>query len=76
MITKKIIRSIDELQKIQRYATRANEDVAIVSNDGSINVDAKSFIGLFALDFSEPVLLVSEDERFHKNVANIGETVE
>ncbi len=76
MITKKMIRSIDELQEIQRQATRASEDVAIASLDGSINVDAKSFIGLFALDFSEPVLLVSEDEKFHKRVEHIGVTVE
>ena len=76
MITKKMIRSIDELQEIQRQATRAKEDVGIASIDGSINIDAKSFIGVFALDFSEPVLLVSEDEKFHKHIAHIGETVE
>lgn len=76
MITKKIIQSIAELQEIQTQAIRFNEDVGIHSLDSSIIVDAKSFIGLFALDFSKPVLIVSESEAFHKAIQDIGEDVE
>lgn len=76
MITKKIFRSIDELQLVQYYATLSSEDVGFHSEDGKIIVDAKSFIGLFGLNFAEPVLVVSEDEDFHRKIANIGETVE
>ncbi len=76
MITKKMFRSIDELQLVQYYATLSSEDVGFHSEDGKIIVDAKSFIGLFGLDFAEPVLVVSEDEDFHKKISNIGQTVE
>lgn len=75
MVTKKIISSVSELQEIQFYAQRAKEDVAIMSPDSKISVDAKSFIGLFGLDFSKSVLIVSEDEWFHKKIAGVGHTV-
>ena len=71
-----MFRSIDELQLVQYYATLSSEDVGFHSEDGKIIVDAKSFIGLFGLDFAEPVLVVSEDEDFHKKISNIGQTVE
>lgn len=76
MVTKKSIRNIEELQKIQALANYATEDVGIHSEDSSIIVDAKSFMGLFALDFTRPVLIVSEDLNFHRRIANVGETLE
>ena len=56
------ITSITELQAIQRLATSVTEDVYFHSPDNSIMVDAKSFIGLFALDFSKPVKVVTESQ--------------
>ncbi len=56
------IKSISELQEIQRLATTVQEDVYFHSLDNSIMVDAKSFIGLFALDFSKPVKVVTENQ--------------
>jgi hypothetical protein len=41
------------------------------SLDNSIMVDAKSFIGLFTLDFSQPVLLVTENQYVLDNVDKI-----
>jgi len=76
MISKKIIRSISELQAIQNLAISFNEDVGIHSPDSKTIVDAKSFIGLFALDFSQPVLIVSESKALHKALEGIGEDVE
>ena len=76
MITKKRFHNIEELQKIQALANRTAESVGLHSEDGTIIVDAKSFIGLFALDFTRPVLVVSEDMNFHKRIARIGETLE
>ena len=75
MITKKRFHNIEELQKLQAVANRCPEEVGIHSEDSSIIVDAKSFIGLFALDFTKPVLVVSEDMEFHKRIMRIGETV-
>lgn len=76
MVTTKHFHNIEELQKVQFLATQCAEDVGLHSEDGSVIVDAKSFIGLFALDFSKPVMVVSEDLDFHKKIANIGETLE
>ena len=62
MVKEIVINSISELQAIQRLATSVKEDVYFHSLDNSIMVDAKSFIGLFTLDFSKPVLLVTESK--------------
>lgn len=75
MITKKRFHNIEELQKLQALANRCPDGVGLHSEDGSIIVDAKSFIGLFALDFTKPVLVVSENMDFHKRIAKVGETL-
>ncbi|MDF2511380.1 MAG: hypothetical protein K0S04_1246 [Herbinix sp.] len=75
MITKKLIRTIDELQAIQRLATNCEADVAFHSLDSSIIIDAKSYIGMYALNFKEPILVVCEDAQLHQDIATIGETV-
>lgn len=54
--------SVAELQGLQRLACEVNEDVFIHSKDGKVKVDAKSFIGLFTLDFSQPVDIVTESQ--------------
>lgn len=61
VITKKF-NSVDELQKLQRLACESVEDVFIHSLDDSIMVDAKSFINLFTLDFTQPVKIVTESK--------------
>lgn len=76
MISKKKINYIHELQEIQRLATKSLCDVGLHSLDSSIMIDAKSYIGMFALDFSQPILVVSEDAKFHESIKDIGESVE
>lgn len=76
MLTKKHFNDIHELQKIQYLATQCDSDVGLHSEDGSVIVDAKSFIGLFALDFTKPILVVSENMNFHRAIADIGETLD
>lgn len=75
MITKKRFYNIDELQKLQALANRCPDAVGLHSEDSSIIVDAKSFVGLFALDFTKPVLVVSENMDFHKRIMRVGETL-
>jgi len=75
MVTKKKLSSISELQDIQRLAVECPSEVGLQSPDGSIIIDAKSYIGMYALDFSQPVLIVSEDAGFHKQIQNIGQNV-
>lgn len=76
MVSKKRIRYINELQDIQRLAVACPSDVGLHSEDGSMIVDAKSYIGMYALDFTQPILVVSEDEDFHEQIRNIGENIE
>jgi len=75
MITKKLFTTINELQQVQKLAEHCPDPVAFHSPDSSIRIDAKSYIGIYALDFTQPVLVVSENEEFHKKIADIGTTV-
>ncbi|MGD9559623.1 MAG: hypothetical protein AB7V55_03335, partial [Oscillospiraceae bacterium] len=72
MISKKRIRYINELQDIQRLAVACRDGVGLQSPDGSMVVDAKSYIGMYALNFNEPVYVVSENEEFHRQIRDIG----
>ena len=47
--------SISELAELQRLAVQADKPVYIANEDDSIRVDARSFLGLFALDYSKPL---------------------
>ncbi len=76
MISKKKIHYITELQEIQRLAVECLQDVELRSIEGDMVVDAKSYIGMYALDFTKPILIVSEDTDYHKKIHDIGENVE
>jgi hypothetical protein len=76
MVSKKLFHTIDEVQKIQYLATQCPSDVALHSVDSSKIIDAKSYIGFYALDFRQPVLVVSEDAAFHKAIHDIGENID
>ena len=69
MIIVKKFNDVSELQKLQRIACSVPEDVYLHSMDDSIMVDAKSFINLFTLDFSEPVKIVTESRRGWKGIS-------
>ncbi len=75
MVSTKKFDTIEELQKVQLLATQCPVDVRMSSPDGSIMVDAKSYIGVYALDFKKPVLIISEDENFHKAIQSVGKNV-
>lgn len=71
-----MIRYINELQDIQRLSVECPQDVALRSEDGTMDIDAKSYIGMYALDFTKPILVVSSDAEFHERIKNIGENLE
>ena len=73
MITVKRFGSIADIQKVQKAACEVDEDVFLHSMDDSVMVDAKSFIGLFALDFTKPIKVVSESPYIHEVVESIPE---
>ena len=51
--------SISELAELQR-AVQADKPVYIANEDDSIRVDARSFLGLFALDYSKPLKVITD----------------
>ena len=71
MMIKKHFHSISDIQKLQQIACEVEEPVFLHSLDGSVKVDAKSFIGLFALDFSEDVYVVTESDWVERQVNQI-----
>ena len=62
MVITRQFKSVDELQRLQRLACSVPDEVFIHSLDDVIMVDAKSFINLFTLDFTQPVKIVTENE--------------
>lgn len=68
MFIVKQFNSVDELQALQRLACSTDEEVYIHSMDDAVMVDAKSFINLFTLDFSQPVKIVTESDYVAKEV--------
>ena len=60
MIVPMQIDSLEELYQLQQLACKVNEPVYVHAADDSIMVDARSFLGLFTLDFSKPVNIVTD----------------
>ena len=53
------INSISELADLQQLAAHADKPVYIANEDDTIRVDARSFLGLFALDYSKPMKVIT-----------------
>jgi hypothetical protein len=75
MVSKKLFHNISEVSAVQQLAEQCPADVALHSPDSTTIIDAKSYIGLYALDFRQPVLVVSEDAEFHRAIRDIGDNV-
>ena len=54
------INSISELADLRQLAAHADKPVYIANEDDTIRVDARSFLGLFALDYSKPMKVVTD----------------
>lgn len=54
------LESISELADLQQLAVHADKPVYIANEDDSIRVDARSFLGLFALDYSKPMKVITD----------------
>ena len=59
--------SIAQLQRLQEIASSCDDEIFLHSLDDSVRVDAKSFIGLFTLDFTQPVKVVTDSEVLPKS---------
>ena len=54
------IESISELADLQQLAVHADKPVYIANEDDTMRVDARSFLGLFALDYSKPMKVITD----------------
>lgn len=54
------LQSISELAELQQLAAHADKPVYITNEDDQIRVDARSFLGLFALDYSRPLKVITD----------------
>ena len=54
------LQSISELADLQQLAAHADKPVYIANEDDTIRVDARSFLGLFALDYSRPLKVITD----------------
>ncbi len=61
MVKQVKISNFDEVKNIMKAATRCNDEIGVHDARGSI-ADAKSILGLMSLDYTKPVMLVSENE--------------
>gem|GEM_PF-265293 len=52
--------SLADLEALQKLANAADAPVYLSSEDESLQVDARTFLGLFSVDFSKPVKVVTD----------------
>lgn len=73
MVKQVTVNNFSEVKNILSAATSSVADIGVHDTKGSI-ADAKSILGLMSLDYTKPVLLVSEDEaaleKVYKALAN------
>lgn len=67
MITKIKLHSAEDLREFMNLAWECGDDIGVHTKDGKI-ADAKSILGLIALDYNEPVMVVTENDMFPRNL--------
>jgi hypothetical protein len=59
--------SAEDLRVFMNLAWHTDSDIGVHTTEGQI-ADAKSILGLIALDYSKPVMVVTEDESFFDKI--------
>ncbi len=67
MIKEVMLRSAEDLRQFMYLAMQSAEDIGVHTVEGKI-ADAKSILGLMALDYNKPVKVVTEDPHFLKQI--------
>lgn len=67
MIKEVTLQSAEDLRQFMFLAMQSVEDIGVHTVDDKI-ADAKSVLGLMALDYSKPVKVVTEDAHFLKQI--------
>lgn len=61
------LKTAEDLREFMNLAWNCPDDIGVHDPEGRI-ADAKSILGLIALDYSQPVKVVSENEAFFNNL--------
>lgn len=67
MVRRIKLSSAEDLKQFMNLAWNCEDDIGVHAPDGQI-ADAKSILGLIALNYEEPVLVVTENEAFYKKI--------
>lgn len=67
MITKVRLTTAEDLREFMNLAWDCPDDIGVHTVSGDI-ADAKSVLGLISLDYSKPVMVVTENETFPKKL--------
>lgn len=67
MIKQVMLNTAEDLREFMFLAMQSVEDIGVHTVDDKI-ADAKSVLGLMALDYSKPVKVVTDDARFLKQI--------
>lgn len=69
MVKEVTIKNIKQIQQVVAMASTCADDIGVHDAEGKI-ADAKSILGMLALDLSAPVKLVSEDSELIEKVSS------
>ena len=67
MVKEIMLHSAEDLRQFMYLAMQSVEDIGVHTVEGKI-ADAKSILGLMALDYNQPVRVVTEDPHFLKQI--------
>ena len=67
MVKEIVLHSAEDLRQFMYLAMQSVEDIGVHTIEGKI-ADAKSILGLMALDYNKPVRVVTEDPHFLKQI--------
>lgn len=67
MVKEIVLHSAEDLRQFMYLAMQSVGDIGVHTVEGKI-ADAKSILGLMALDYNKPVRVVTEDPHFLKQI--------
>jgi len=67
LITRIKLNSAEDLREFMNLAWECEDDIGVHAPDGKI-ADAKSILGLIALDYNDPVSVVTENKKFPSKI--------
>jgi phosphotransferase system HPr-like phosphotransfer protein len=61
------LNTAEDLRKFMNIAWECEDDIGVHGSNDQI-ADAKSILGLISMDYTQPILVVTDSEQFIKNI--------